>query len=101
MDSEKRGRGYSGMDNGRHGDDSDALSGVDLLPDLHRASNPWSQILRDMTAPAPVSQWASEVTTARIKRYDRIRTFVTRGALLGALAALLGFAPETSWLTWA
>ena len=73
---------------------------VDLLPDRQRASNPWIQIVRDMTAPAPMSHWASEVTQRRVRAYDQIRPFVTRGALLAITAALAGLAPGTSLITW-
>ncbi|WP_370500196.1 Pr6Pr family membrane protein [Mycolicibacterium sp. jd] len=83
-----------------HDEVDDPSYSVDLLPDLQRASSPWSQMLRDITAPAPISNWASDVTTTRIKRYDRIRPFVTRGVLLAALAILLSLAPGASWLTW-
>lgn len=78
----------------------DQYAWVDLLPDRHRVSNPWLQIVRDMTAPAPMCDWASEVTTIRIRVYDQIRAFVTRGALLAATTIMLGFAPGTWWLTW-
>ncbi len=77
----------------------DPYAGVALFPDLARASNPWRQIVRDMHAPAPMSHWASDVTTLRIRAYDQIRPFVTRGALLAALAILLCVAPGTWWLT--
>ncbi len=80
--------------------DPDPLAGIDLLPDLARAPGPWSQLLRDMTAPAPMSIWASEVTTTRVKRYDRIRPYLTRAVLLAAVALLLGLAPGTIWATW-
>jgi hypothetical protein len=74
---------------------------VDLLPDRARASNPWWQIARDMVAPAPMSHWACDVTTVRVREYDQIRTYVTRGALLAVVAVLLGLAPGTWWLTFA
>lgn len=80
-------------------DRDDPYAGVALFPDLARASNPWRQIVRDMYAPAPMSHWASDVTTVRIRAYDQIRPFVTRGALLAALAILLCVAPGTWWLT--
>lgn len=82
------------------GEREDPFAGVDLVPDSQRASNPWRQILRDMTSPAPMSHWAAEVTTVRIRVYDQIRPFVTRGALLAATAVLLALAPGTWWLTW-
>lgn len=81
--------------------DEDPYAGVDLVPDRARASNPWAQLLRDLTAPAPMSHWAAEVTSTRIKKYDQIRAFVTRGLLLVALAVLLSVAPGTWWFTWA
>lgn len=81
--------------------EADQFAGVDLMPDRQRVSNPWLQILRDLTAPAPVSNWAAEVTRTRIREYDRIRTFVTRGVLLVATVVLLVIAPGTWWLTWA
>lgn len=79
----------------------DPYASVDLLPDLDRASSRWVQIVRDMVAPAPMSHWACDVTTVRIRAYDQIRTFVTRGVLLVAMAILLGIAPGTSWWTFA
>lgn len=82
-------------------DEVDPYAGVDLLPDLQRASNPWAQIVRDMYAPAPMSHWACDVTTVRIRSYDEIRAFVTRGALLAIVAGLLSLAPGTSPLTFA
>ncbi|OMC39032.1 hypothetical protein A5740_03055 [Mycobacterium sp. GA-1841] len=75
-------------------------SHIDLLPDLHRTSNPWTQILRDLSAPAPMSHWAAEVTLERIGKYDRIRPFVTRGALLVIVVLMLSLAPATNWLSW-
>lgn len=80
--------------------DDNPYSHIDLTPDLHRTSNPWTQILRDLTAPAPMSHWAADVTTERIRRYDQIRPFVTRGVLLGITALLLAQASGTSLLTW-
>ncbi len=80
--------------------DDDPYAGVDLRPDCERTANKWTQILRDMTASAPMSHWASEVTTVRISSYDQIRPFVTRGAMLAAIFVLLRLAPETSCLTW-
>lgn len=77
----------------------DPYAGVDLFPDLARTASPWRQIVRDMYAPAPMSHWASEVTTVRIRAYDQIRPGLTRGALLGLLAILLCAAPGTWWLT--
>ena len=82
----------------RPGND-DPYAGVDLCPDLARAANPWRQIVRDLCAPAPMSHWASDVTTVRIRAYDQIRPFVTRGVLLALLAILLCVAPGTWWLT--
>lgn len=82
------------------GEPEDPFASVDLVPDSQRASNPWRQIVRDMTAPAPMSHWAAEVTTVRIRVYDQIRPFVTRGLLLAATAALLAAAPGTWWFTW-
>lgn len=82
------------------GEDDNPYASVDLLPDRARASNPWAQLIRDLTAPAPMSHWAAEVTSTRIKKYDQIRAFVTRGLLLVALAILLSVAPGTWWLTW-
>lgn len=79
----------------------DRLSLVDFLPDPERAPNRWAQLVRDLRAPAPMSHWATRVTAVRIHKYDRIRTFLTRGVLLCALAVLLGFAPGTRPLTWA
>lgn len=81
-------------------DPEDPYAGVDLIPDLCRVHNPWRQILRDITAPAPMSHWAADVTSRRIFHYDRVRPFVTRGALLGLMALFLGMAPGTWWLTW-
>lgn len=81
-------------------DTEDPYSGVDLIPESYLVANPWRQILRDMTAPAPMSHWAADVTSRRIAQYDRIRPFVTRGALLGLVAIFLGVAPSTWWLTW-
>lgn len=80
--------------------DESPYAGVDLLPDRERASDPWRQIIRDMTALAPMSHWSADVTSVRIKVYDQIRPFVTRAALLALTALLLGFAPGTWWLTW-
>ena len=82
-------------------DTEDPYAGVDLIPELCRVRNPWLQILRDMTAPAPMSHWAAEVTSRRILRYDRVRPFATRGAFLVAAAIFLSAAPDTWWLTWA
>jgi hypothetical protein len=79
----------------------DPYADVDLLPDRARVSNPWQQIARDMFAAAPMSHWACDVTTVRIRDYDQIRAFVTRGALLAVVAALLAVAPGTSWWTFA
>ncbi|WP_006246342.1 hypothetical protein [Mycolicibacterium tusciae] len=77
----------------------DPYAGVDLFPGLERATNPWRQIVRDMYAPAPMSHWACDVTTVRIRAYDQIRAFVTRGALLVLTALPLSLAPGTSWMT--
>lgn len=77
----------------------DPYAGIDLFPELERATNPWRQIVRDMYAPAPMSHWACDVTTVRIRSYDQIRAFVTRGALLVVLVTLLSLAPGTGWLT--
>jgi hypothetical protein len=77
----------------------DPYAGIDLLPNLERASNPWLQIARDLIAPAPMSHWACDVTTVRIRAYDQIRPFVTRGALLIVVATLLSVAPGTCWVT--
>lgn len=79
----------------------DPYAGVDLMPDLDRSSSRWLQIVRDLIAPAPMSHWACDVTTVRIRAYDQIRTYVTRGVLLAAMAVLLGVAPGTSWWTFA
>lgn len=78
----------------------DRYAGVDLLPDRCRVSSPWLQIVRDMTAQAPMSDWAAEVTTIRIRVYDQIRAFVTRGVLLAVTAIMVGVAPGAWWLTW-
>ena len=80
--------------------DADLYADVDLIPDLCRVDSPWRQLLRDMTAPAPMSHWAAEVTTRRIMQYDRMRPYVTRAAFLALVAAFLSLAPATSWLTW-
>jgi len=82
------------------GGTGDPYSEVDLIPDLCRVENSWRQILRDMTAPAPMSHWAAEVTTRRIARYDRIRPYATRGVLLVMVAVFLALAPGTSCWTW-
>lgn len=81
-------------------DEKDLFAAVDLLPDPARASGPWRQIIRDFTASAPLSHWASRVTTTRIRCYDQIRVFLTRALLLAGLAGLLALAPGTTWLTW-
>lgn len=78
----------------------DPFAAVDWMPDLERAANPWRQVLKDLVASAPVSDWAAKVTTVRVRSYDQIRVYLTRGALLACLAVLLVFAPGTSWLTW-
>lgn len=78
----------------------DPFADADYLPDLDRAADPWRQLWRDLNASAPVSTWASRVTTTRVRCYDQIRVYVTRGLLLGALALLVAFAPGSSWLTW-
>lgn len=80
--------------------EGDPYAGTDLTPDLHRVSNRWLQIIRDMTAAAPMSHWAADVTTQRIGAYDQIRPFVTRGVLLGITAMVLSQAPGTTGLTW-
>lgn len=91
--------GFEGM-RGSYADDDDPFAVADYLPDLDRASNPWKQLRRDLIAPAPVSTWASRVTTTRVRCYDQIRLPVTRALLLGALAGLLSQAPGSWWLTW-
>lgn len=78
----------------------DPYAAVDLLPDRYRVANPWLQIIRDMTAPAPMCEWAAEVTSIRIRVFDQIRPFVARGVLLAVTAILVGAAPGTWWLTW-
>lgn len=78
----------------------DPYAGVDLIPELCRVRNPWVQMLRDMTAPAPMSHWAADVTSLRIVHYDRVRPFATRGTLLALVAIFLSLAPGTWWLTW-
>lgn len=81
-------------------DGEDPFGNTDYLPDLERASNPWRQLWRDLVAPSPVSTWASRVTIIRVRCYDQIRVYVTRGMLLGALALFLALAPDSSWITW-
>lgn len=94
--------GSSGLEGARASSavDNDPFADADYLPDLERAPGPWRQLWRDLVAPAPVSIWASHVTVTRVRCYDQIRVYVTRGMLLGALALFLSFAPDSSWTTW-
>ena len=74
---------------------------VSYLPDEVSASNPWMQIVRDYVAPAPVCDYASSVTTRRIFKYDEIRPFVTRGALLAGIGACFVVMGVSVWWAYA
>lgn len=76
-------------------DESDHPS--QLMPSSERAEQPAvreesaaiGSLTRDWLTPGPRSEWTRRVTRSRIINQDRIRPFVTRGALLIALAVCL------------
>lgn len=77
------------------------MEAINHVPESNRVPNSWQQIWQDLVSEAPYSGWGLVVTDTRIRDYDRIRTFVTRGTLLAAMAILLAFAPGTHWYTFA
>jgi hypothetical protein len=60
----------------------------------------WRQIVQDIVAAAPETDWARTVADVRVRKYDRIRPFVTRAALLAVVVATSAVLPGTRWWLW-
>lgn len=65
-----------------------------------RDENRWLQIAKDFSAPAHESDWTRNTTDQRITQLDRVRPFVTRGALVAVMAVLFAMIPGTSYAAW-
>jgi hypothetical protein len=66
------------------------------------ASRPgrWRQIVQDIVAAAPETDWARTVADVRVRTYDRIRPFVTRATLLAVVITTSAVLPGTRWWLW-
>ena len=64
-----------------------------------RVSSPWLQMPVDLVSRATFSEWHEKVAVVRVQRYDRLRTYVTRTAMLVIVAAAL-VALVASWWCW-
>ena len=71
----------------------------EYLPEWIRTNSPWMQIVRDLTAPAPESIYASDFTEARIRRYDGVRLFVSRAGLLATIVVIYAVM-SPGWVGW-
>lgn len=60
----------------------------------------WRQIVNDLGAMAPETDWARRVADTRVRSYDRIRPFVTRGLLLAVVIFTSAALPGTRWWLW-
>ncbi|NUR94413.1 MAG: hypothetical protein HOV67_04045 [Kribbellaceae bacterium] len=69
--------------------------------DSGRAMRPWRQLVLDLLAPAKAEDWYAVVAHTRIRYYDQMRPYVTRGALLLIIAVSLYVVPGTpGWAWW-
>lgn len=65
-----------------------------------RDENRWHQVAKDFIAPAHESDWARSFTDTRITRFDQVRPFAARGALIWSMALLFAVIPGTSSVAW-
>lgn len=67
--------------------------------DESRTASPWLQMPVDLVTRAPLSEWHEKVAVARVRRYDRLRPYLTRGLLLVLIVAALAVL-RADWWCW-
>lgn len=70
-----------------------------LPDDDSRTASSWLQLPVDQMTRATFSEWHEKVAVERVRHYDRLRPYVTRGVLLMMIAVGLG-ALRADWWCW-
>ncbi|OBG82647.1 hypothetical protein A5699_05710 [Mycobacterium sp. E802] len=67
--------------------------------DDSRTASPWLQLPVDLVTRATFSEWHEKVAVARVRHYDRLRPYATRGVLLVLIAGGLAVL-RADWWCW-